>query len=96
MQNELKPCPFCGSTAKIIYSARVKMYFVVCDCCGAIVSFKGKEAKSDLRGVYNSRADEEDIVYCQDCKFLEYGECRILRIKAGGTFYCYHGERKEE
>ena len=41
-------------------------------------------------------ADVEEVVRCEDCKFLQYGECRILEIKAGGDFYCYLGKRKEE
>ncbi len=50
----------------------------------------------DIVTAWNQRIDEEDIVYCEDCKFLQYGECRVLGIKAGGCFYCYLGERKEE
>ena len=41
-------------------------------------------------------ADVDEVVRCEDCKFLQYGECRVLGIKAGGCFYCYLGERKEE
>ena len=57
MPIELKPCPFCGGETKFSYNALVHLYFVVCPDCGAIVSFKGKEAKSDLRGAYNRRVD---------------------------------------
>ncbi|MEE0980475.1 MAG: hypothetical protein U0K91_02225 [Acutalibacteraceae bacterium] len=41
-------------------------------------------------------ADVDEVVRCEDCKFLQYGECRVLGIKAGGCFYCYLGERKKE
>ena len=57
MPNELKPCPFCGGEAKIVFSIHAGFYMIVCECCGAIVSFKGNESKSKVRFAWNRRAD---------------------------------------
>lgn len=59
MQNELKPCPFCGEEVKIVFSPYGRIYMVACSKCGAIVSFKGNEGKSDVRYAWNRRVDNE-------------------------------------
>ena len=39
-------------------------------------------------------ADVIEVVYCEDCKHLKFGECEVFHIRAGGTHYCSCGERK--
>jgi transcription elongation factor Elf1 len=57
MPSELKPCPFCRRKTKIVFSMYGSLYMVVCESCGAIVSFKGNESKTAVRELYNRRAD---------------------------------------
>lgn len=57
MPTTLKPCPFCGGKAKIVYQGMVDLNFVVCDSCSAIVSFKKYEAKYKVTEAWNRRVD---------------------------------------
>lgn len=34
-------------------------------------------------------------VRCEDCESCKYGECSVLHINCGGSFYCYLGEKEE-
>jgi Lar family restriction alleviation protein len=54
MNEELKPCPFCGSATKVIRMF-TGMYCVGCKPCGAIVSFMGKEEREEMIKAYNGR-----------------------------------------
>ena len=44
--------------------------------------------------IVTSWADIQEVVYCEECKYLEFGECVVHRIPAGGTQYCSYGERR--
>lgn len=38
MANELKPCPFCGYKAKLVYDEKTNCFGVSCSWCNANVS----------------------------------------------------------
>lgn len=52
--NKLLPCPFCGGKASIVLTPSGLM-MILCDKCGATVSFQGKE-KRPATG-WNRRGD---------------------------------------
>ncbi|MBQ7215556.1 MAG: Lar family restriction alleviation protein [Synergistaceae bacterium] len=56
MTEELKTCPFCGSTAALCNDeiCGQSMYFVACDECGVITPCFENEA--DALAVWNKRA----------------------------------------
>lgn len=60
---ELKPCPFCGSkvytetrTFPAGYGLTSTISYILCDKCGACVSFRGKEPKKQTEEAWNERA----------------------------------------
>ena len=55
---ELKPCPFCGN-GKVRYFKGFTIYQIICENCGAIVSFMGKEKKDKTGQAWNRRADND-------------------------------------
>ena len=63
MNDELRKCVFCGHEVKLTsglvrMKGMPKMYFVECDHCGAVVSFRGSESKEDCRKMYNGDVEE--------------------------------------
>ncbi len=68
MPNELKPCPFCGGTAKFISFSEIRSYrpacLVKCDDCGASVrEFVSEDNtfsyKDEAANAWNRRANDE-------------------------------------
>ena len=58
MQNELKPCPFCGSTNIDITEYAAVMVFVQCDDCGA--TFPHFDGKEEAVSAWNRRANDAE------------------------------------
>ena len=53
MKNGLKECPFCGGQVRIAASHGIT-YFL-CEDCGALVSFRGKEEPDAAKEAWNQR-----------------------------------------
>ena len=58
--SDLKPCPFCGSKASMLYLSDLEgvMWFVCCPSCGIgqQLDYKSEE---DAAEVWNRRANDE-------------------------------------
>ena len=61
MENELKPCPFCGGDAIIDYGMGINKYWVLCDNekCGLRPMTDAYANKSVAKKVWNRRATDE-------------------------------------
>jgi Lar family restriction alleviation protein len=55
MPNELKPCPFCGGKANIVFSSFSSRYMISCSKCGAITGFRFITSKREVQEAYNER-----------------------------------------
>ena len=55
--SELKPCPFCGSE-KVKAQQSLGIVMILCNKCGATVSFYEKERKEQTVEAWNRRAGE--------------------------------------
>ncbi len=68
MQNELKPCPFCGGEieergAQCNYGKKIMTLDLMCRKCGTLFKFKSKWIETPYREAvesWNHRAGEED------------------------------------
>lgn len=58
MNSELKSCPFCGGKVTLCFG--FGMSNMLCDKCGAVVSFRGKEARNKTISAWNRRAESEE------------------------------------
>lgn len=56
--DKLKSCPFCGNEKIRLDGCLVP--FILCDKCGAVVSFYGKEKAEQTVQAWNKRNDMED------------------------------------
>ena len=56
--SELKPYPFCGSE-KVKAQHGIGMFMILCNKCGATVSFYEKERKEQTVEAWNRRAGEK-------------------------------------
>lgn len=56
MEIELKPCPFCGCECHIIIGFS-GIAGIVCDRCGAFVSFMGSEKQKEAVKAWNRREE---------------------------------------
>lgn len=56
---KLKSCPFCGSD-KVRVQKSIMLNVILCDTCGATVSFFEKVCKKDVVQAWNKRNDMED------------------------------------
>lgn len=56
---ELKPCPFCGRKVKIEIGGLVGINMILCDKCGATVSFYRKEQRQKVIEAWNRRVNED-------------------------------------
>ena len=54
---ELKPCPFCSSRVKQRNSF-MRISTILCDRCGAMVTFIEKEKHDEARQAWNTRSRE--------------------------------------
>lgn len=62
MQNELKPCPFCGGKAIILQtdtSYRYSKYFATCNSCGAEMP-RVCRTREEAIEVWNRRVDNAE------------------------------------
>jgi len=51
-----KECPFCGNEkTRIVKGYLTPLTMVVCDHCGAVVSFRGGDTEKELIKRYNRR-----------------------------------------
>ncbi|WP_110954757.1 Lar family restriction alleviation protein [Anaerosinus massiliensis] len=55
--SRLKPCPFCLGQVKIDENKAYGISYILCEC-GACVSFRGFEDKSDTVKKWNTRKSE--------------------------------------
>lgn len=58
MTEKLEPCPFCGNQP-IVYAGDLQIHMVLCDKCGATVSFQGNEERDKTITRWNRRDDHE-------------------------------------
>ena len=58
MENDLKPCPFCGGKVRIHVGVIRGLTMIVCEKCLATVSFGGKEQKQAAVKAWNRRAND--------------------------------------
>lgn len=56
---EGKACPFCGMP-DVKVEMRYGINYVLCDGCGAVVSFRGHEGKDQTIGCWNKRMKKEE------------------------------------
>ncbi len=89
MYNELKPCPFCGSTEVVFLDGGVydEMRFQIeCQNCGATVGFINESRSDDeLGGAWNTRSAterksktmtlDEAIEHCEEVATKNCSEC---------------------
>jgi transcription elongation factor Elf1 len=52
-----RKCPFCGGLP-IVHSGIGGVTFVLCEKCGAVVSFRGRETYNATVDTYNTRVAE--------------------------------------
>lgn len=66
--DELKRCPFCGSTHQRVKPVWKTYWFVACDCCKA--GGPVAKTKDDAIGMWNARAPKgsEPAPKCGTCK----------------------------
>ena len=57
---KLKPCPFCGGKAYILFSKENKQYHIHCDNCRGRVSYL--KTKKEATVTWNRRAGEDELV----------------------------------
>ena len=56
MTGKLEPCPFCGdNNQRVVYNPDLKCAFVMCDACGAVVSFVDNTQVPATVALYNTR-----------------------------------------
>jgi len=60
LKKDLKPCPFCGGRAYMFHNPRLfpgfgSLPMIVCDDCGATVSFGGHESENETVECFNRR-----------------------------------------
>lgn len=54
--DKLKSCPFCGSD-KVRVQKSIMLHVILCDTCGATVSFFEKVCKKDVIQAWNKRGE---------------------------------------
>lgn len=59
MNEQLKPCPFCGG--KVDMMNFMGMSELKCPKCGALTSFVGREKTKDAVDAWNKRGSEERL-----------------------------------
>ena len=55
MMEKLKPCPFCGNIAVKTAKGVMQTTMILCDKCGATVSFWNKEREQQAINAWNKR-----------------------------------------
>lgn len=101
MTIELKPCPFCGSQAKLFITANGAA--VRCRKCSNGTLFRvDRDGEPDaLRKVVEdwNRRDPVEVVKCKDCKHWTYDladYCKVWKSYIrNDEFFCGYGERRE-
>lgn len=54
MNEQLKPCPFCGGQALILKDSHISGYYALCDTCGTKTkTFMGDLALEALKDLWN-------------------------------------------
>lgn len=60
---ELKPCPFCGATAKLRFGPMLEYAYVECEVCGARTKIINRSVKycatDEAAKAWNRRADND-------------------------------------
>lgn len=56
----LKPCPFCGGNVYLVSGVAMGIAMIVCDHCGATVSFLGREFGTSAADAYNKRLNNDE------------------------------------
>lgn len=99
MQNELKPCPFCGAIPSLRQMKSTKEYYLFCrKCC---IETTGFTDKNEIIKYWNTRFNENNHVNsvsscqqnnCKECQYYkEHQEYECLPYDIGDTVYCVNG-----
>lgn len=56
-KEELKPCPFCGKSVKMIIGPMFGLAMVYCNNCGSRTSFENGEDQKSATKMWNRRAE---------------------------------------
>lgn len=54
------PCPFCGGTP-VLHHGHADITYVLCDACGAVVSFRPNLKGQDAVRAWNRRAADDGV-----------------------------------
>lgn len=59
---KLSPCPFCGGAPLLHHSDHTDITYVLCDGCGAVVSFRPRKQGAETVEAWNCRAAVEQTI----------------------------------
>jgi Lar family restriction alleviation protein len=87
MNDELKPCPFCGSyTVQIGSDGGVKDFLIHCFECGAEIKEYGYDTKDEVIRRWNKRSDSPIASFVKENKLKIDFEKRYMQIIETGEW----------
>jgi len=82
MENELKPCPFCGETPTLEKDELIDSWFIECHdekCIATPFALLPNTPKEDVVSAWNTRANGKEVeVRCPNCadgKMMDDTDC---------------------